>query len=43
MDGFTYQEVADMLGIGLSATKMRVVRGREAFREVWSQDEASAA
>ncbi len=32
MDGLSYQEIADQLGIGLSAAKMRVKRGREAFR-----------
>ncbi len=33
MDGMSYQEAADKLGIGLSALKMRVKRGREFFRE----------
>jgi RNA polymerase sigma-70 factor (ECF subfamily) len=33
MDELSYEEVADALGIGLSAAKMRVKRGREAFRE----------
>ncbi len=32
VDGFAYQEIADTLGIGLSATKMRIKRGREEFR-----------
>jgi len=32
MDGLPYQEIADRLGIGLSAVKMRIKRGREAFR-----------
>jgi len=32
MDGFSYQEIADKLEIGLSATKMRIKRGREEFR-----------
>jgi RNA polymerase sigma-70 factor, ECF subfamily len=33
MDDLSYQEVAHTLGIGLSAAKMRVKRGRKAFRE----------
>jgi len=37
MDGFSYQEVADMLGLGLSATKMRIKRGREMFRHYYQQ------
>lgn len=32
VDGFSYQEIADQLGIGLSAVKMRIKRGREEFR-----------
>ena len=32
MDGFSYQEIADELGIGLSAVKMRILRAREEFR-----------
>lgn len=32
MDGFSYEEVAQSLGIGLSATKMRIKRAREEFR-----------
>lgn len=32
-DGFAYEEVADELGIGLSATKMRIKRARERFRQ----------
>jgi len=32
MDGFSYQEIAEELGIGLSAAKMRIKRGREEFR-----------
>lgn len=40
-DGLGYQEIADRLGIGVSAAKMRVKRGREAFREQYSRvDEA---
>lgn len=33
MDGLSYEEVAQSLGISLSATKMRIKRGREEFRE----------
>jgi RNA polymerase sigma-70 factor, ECF subfamily len=33
MDGLTYEEVAQALGISLSATKMRIKRAREVFRE----------
>jgi RNA polymerase sigma-70 factor (ECF subfamily) len=33
MDGLSYDEVAQSLGIGLSATKMRIKRAREEFRE----------
>ena len=32
MDQFSYQEVADLLGIGLSAVKMRIKRAREEFQ-----------
>jgi DNA-directed RNA polymerase specialized sigma24 family protein len=33
MDELSYEEVAQLLGINLSATKMRIKRGREEFRE----------
>ena len=33
VDQFSYQEIADTLGIGLSAVKMRIKRGREEFRK----------
>jgi RNA polymerase sigma-70 factor (ECF subfamily) len=33
MDGLPHQEVAKLLKIGLSATKMRIKRAREAFRD----------
>jgi len=33
MDEMPYQEIADELGIGLSAVKMRIKRGRADFRE----------
>lgn len=32
LDGLAYEEVAERLGIGLSATKMRIKRAREEFR-----------
>ena len=35
MDGFTYKEIAEMLSIGVSAAKMRVMRARAAFRAVF--------
>ncbi len=34
MDGFSYQEIADTLGVGLSAVKMRIKRARTEFREL---------
>lgn len=37
MDGYAYQDIADTLGIGLSATKMRIKRGREEFRHRFEQ------
>lgn len=37
MDGFTHDEIARTLGIGLSAVKMRVHRGRAQFREEWTK------
>ena len=35
VDGFSYQEIADQLGVGLSAVKMRIKRGREDFRRLY--------
>ena len=35
MDGLSQQEVAAALEVSLSAAKMRIMRGREAFREAW--------
>ena len=32
MDDMAYQEIADLLGVGLSAVKMRIKRAREDFR-----------
>ena len=36
-DGSSYQEIADQLGIGLSAVKMRIKRAREEFRSLWRE------
>jgi len=35
LDEMPYQEIADQLGVGLSAIKMRIKRGRESFREAY--------
>ncbi len=40
MDGLSYQEIADELGIGLSAVKMRIKRGRETFRQLYDAQAA---
>ncbi len=40
MDGMSYQEIAEELGIGLSAVKMRIKRGRAEFRELFGSGEA---
>ena len=37
VDGYSYQEIADQLGVGLSAVKMRIKRARETFREQWEE------
>jgi len=34
-DGLSYQEIAEHLGIGLSAVKMRIKRAREEFRRLF--------
>ena len=36
--GLSYEEIADVLGIGLSAAKMRVRRSRLAFQELYKQE-----
>lgn len=41
LDGMAYQEIADELGVGLSAVKMRIKRGREAYRRRFERIEAS--
>jgi RNA polymerase sigma-70 factor (ECF subfamily) len=33
MDEMSYQEIADLLGVGLSAVKMRIKRARQEFRQ----------
>ena len=33
LDGFTYDEIAHKLGLGLSAVKMRILRARRTVRE----------
>jgi RNA polymerase sigma-70 factor, ECF subfamily len=43
MDGLSYKEVAQALGVGLSAAKMRIKRGREEFRERYQQMQATGA
>ena len=43
LDGLSYQEIADTLEIGLSATKMRIKRAREQFREIYDQLEIAEA
>ena len=39
MDGFSYREIKELLGIDLSAVKMRIFRAREAFRDAWEKEE----
>ncbi len=39
MDELSYQEIADELGIGLSAVKMRIKRGREEFRRLYELED----
>lgn len=41
MDGFSYQEIADELEIGLSAVKMRILRARQEFRERYTALESA--
>lgn len=43
LDGLSYQEIADTLEIGLSATKMRIKRAREQFREIYDELEIAEA
>ena len=37
LDGLSYQEIADELGLSLSAIKMRIKRGREEFRRRYDE------
>jgi RNA polymerase sigma-70 factor (ECF subfamily) len=37
MDDLSYEEIADALGLGLSAVKMRIKRGRELFRRLYPE------
>ena len=41
-DGMSYQEIADRLGIGLSAVKMRIKRGRAEFRAIFEGSREAA-
>jgi RNA polymerase sigma-70 factor (ECF subfamily) len=41
-DGLAYEQIADALGLGLSAVKMRIKRAREEFRERYGALEAGA-
>ena len=43
LDGLSYQEIAEELGVGLSAVKMRIKRGREEFRRRWEDSMAAPA
>ena len=42
MDGMAYDEIAEELGIGLSAVKMRIKRGREEFRRLMTSMEGES-
>ncbi len=42
MDELSYEEIASELGIGLSAVKMRIKRGREEFRRRYAAKETVA-
>lgn len=41
-DGLSYEEIARQLGIGLSAVKMRIKRGREDFRRRYHEHSPAA-
>lgn len=43
MDGLAYDEIAEQLGVGLSAVKMRIKRGREEFRRLFDEMHADQA
>ena len=38
MEGYSVREVADMLGIGISAVKLRLMRGRQKLRDLLSEE-----
>jgi RNA polymerase sigma-70 factor, ECF subfamily len=42
MDELSYEEVAQSLGIGLSAAKMRIKRAREVFRDRYQKAQSAA-
>lgn len=42
MDGLSYQEISETLGVSLSATKMRIKRGREEFRKIFEDKQTQA-
>jgi RNA polymerase sigma-70 factor (ECF subfamily) len=43
MDGMAYDEIAAELGVGLSAVKMRIKRGREEFRRLFAEADVDAS
>ena len=43
MDQLSYEEVAESLGVSLSAAKMRIKRAREVFRERYQMQPAAAS
>ena len=43
MDQMSYEEVAESLGVSLSAAKMRIKRAREVFRERYQMQPAAAS
>ena len=43
MDGLAYEEIAEEMGIGLSAVKMRIKRGREEFRRLFTEMDAEGS
>jgi RNA polymerase sigma-70 factor (ECF subfamily) len=42
VDGLAYREIADTLGLGISAVKMRIKRARQEFRERYSALESGS-
>jgi len=40
MSGLTIQEMAEVLGVGLSAAKMRLYRAMESFKAVYTKQQA---